>query len=67
MEKIERLRAMAHDALREYQATISAGGEPVYPQWADDLLEVCQQAEAGQQLFYSPAPRAGRPCANLHN
>lgn len=46
MERIERLRRMANEALEEYQTTISAGGEPSYPQWADDLLSVCELAES---------------------
>lgn len=47
MDKIDRLRAMALDALREYEVALVEGGEPVYPSWADDMLEVCGQAEAG--------------------
>ena len=46
MERIERLRRMANEALHEYQAATSAGGEPFYPQWAEDILAVCDQAEA---------------------
>lgn len=46
MERIERLRHMAREALHEYQAVITAGGEPSYPQWAEDILAVCDQAES---------------------
>ncbi|MEN3275977.1 MAG: hypothetical protein V7631_1767 [Massilia sp.] len=46
MERIERLRRMANEALHEYQAATGAGGEPSYPQWAEDILAVCDQAEA---------------------
>ena len=46
MERIERLRGMAREALQEYQAAIAAGGEPGYPQWAEDILAVCAQVEA---------------------
>lgn len=46
MERIERLRRMAKEALHEYQAAISAGGEPSYPQWAEDIMAVCEQAES---------------------
>lgn len=46
MDKINRLRAMALDALREYEIALVAGGEPIYPAWADDMLDVCGQAEA---------------------
>lgn len=52
MEKIKRLRAMAQEALLEYQASLTSGGEPVYPEWADDMLEVCEQAEAGIRFLY---------------
>lgn len=54
MDKINRLRVMAQEALFEYEASLTAGGEPVYPDWADDLLEVCEQAEAGFR-FQQPA------------
>jgi hypothetical protein len=46
MERIERLRRMAKEALQEYQAAILAGGEPQYPQWAEDVMAVCEQAES---------------------
>lgn len=48
MVQIERLRAMARQAVMEYQAALAAGGEPSYPQWADDILVVCEHAETGQ-------------------
>jgi hypothetical protein len=47
MNEIDRLRAMAREAVIEYEAETRAGGEPAYPQWADDILNVCQRAEAG--------------------
>jgi hypothetical protein len=53
MDKIERLRAMAHEALVEYQSGVGAGSEPAYPQWADDILDICEQAEAGLQFLYT--------------
>jgi len=53
MDKIGRLRQMAKEALQEYQAAITAGGEPSYPQWADDLLSVCDLAETA----VAPLPR----------
>ena len=46
MERIERLRRMAKEALHDYQAAIAAGGEPAYPQWAEDIMAVCDQAES---------------------
>lgn len=56
MDKIYRLRAMALEALREYETTLVAGGEPVYPAWADDMLDVCVQAETGSWPAYGQQP-----------
>jgi hypothetical protein len=50
MVQIERLRAMAWEAIRDYQSSLVAGGEPSYPQWAEDLLAVCDHAEVGLQF-----------------
>ena len=44
-ERIERLRALAEDARKQYNSDLAAGGEPVYPAWVDDLLAVCKQVE----------------------
>jgi hypothetical protein len=65
MEKIKRLRAMAKEALLEYQASLARGGEPVYPGWADDMLEVCEQAEAGIRLLYRQTQDSST--INLHS
>lgn len=46
MERIERLRHMAREALDEYKTGISAGEEPCYPQWAEDMIAVCGLAES---------------------
>ena len=46
MIQIDRLRAMASEAILEYQAALTGGSEPSYPHWADDLLVVCERAEA---------------------
>lgn len=54
MIQIDRLRLMAREAIIEYQSALLAGGEPSYPQWADDLLVVCEHAEIGVQ-FTNPA------------
>lgn len=35
----EELKRMARDAIAEYDVQIRAGGEPVYPQWAADILK----------------------------
>jgi hypothetical protein len=58
MNKINRLRAMAQEALIEYQASLASGGEPVYPDWADDMLDVCEQAEAGFRIHHPPVHTA---------
>ena len=62
MDKIGRLRRMAQEALQEYHAAINAGGEPSFPQWADDLLEVCELAESSG----TPSTRMPRP-PDQHN
>lgn len=56
MDKITRLRKMALDALRDYEIALAAGGEPVYPAWADDMLDVCGQAEAGAWPTHEQRP-----------
>ncbi len=56
MDKINRLRAMALEALREYEIALVAGGEPVYPTWADDMLDVCGQVEADSWPAYEQRP-----------
>ena len=33
---------MATEAIKQYGTEIAAGGEPVYPAWADDLKELCK-------------------------
>lgn len=45
MVEIERLREMANAALEAYENEVSAGRHPDYPQWADDMLAVCERAE----------------------
>ena len=45
MVEIERLREMANAALKAYEEEISAGRKADYPQWADDMLIVCERAE----------------------
>ncbi len=44
MIEIEHLRIMANNALTQYGIDTFAGGEPIYPQWAEDMLKVCDQA-----------------------
>ncbi|MFY3978781.1 hypothetical protein ACOTHX_21505 [Achromobacter xylosoxidans] len=40
---MQRLNALAAEALTQYHAEISAGGEPVYPAWVDDVAAVADQ------------------------
>lgn len=40
---IQRLNALAADALTQYHAEIQAGGEPVYPAWVDDVAAVADE------------------------
>lgn len=67
MVQIERLRAMAGEAIREYQATLMAGGEPAYPQWADDIMTVCDQAELSLLFGDELKPPTQRPRINRHH
>ena len=55
MIQIDRLRVMASEAMIEYQAALMGGSEPSYPQWADDLLVVCERAEASLPTIAAPA------------
>lgn len=57
MIQIDRLRVMASEAILEYQSALMGGSEPSYPQWADDLLVVCECAEAALPVTH---PRAER-------
>jgi hypothetical protein len=50
MVQIDRLRTMAYEALAEYQSSLLAGGELTYPQWAQDIITLCDQAETSLQL-----------------
>lgn len=42
----ERLRVMAREAIAEYNTETAAGGEPPYPDWADDILRLVDQVDA---------------------
>jgi hypothetical protein len=57
MIQIDRLRMMASEAILEYQSALTGGSEPLYPQWADDLLVVCERAEASLPTNPTPARR----------
>lgn len=45
---IQRLNALAADALTQYHAEIQAGGEPVYPAWVDDVAAVADELARAQ-------------------
>ena len=60
MIQIERLRKMGLDAIEEYESALVAGSEPTFPQWAEDLLTVCDHAEVGFQ-FRSVARTTATP------
>jgi hypothetical protein len=60
MIQIDRLRVMASEAILEYQAALKGGSEPSYPQWADDLLVVCERAEASLPMNNPPLRRTER-------
>lgn len=45
---IQRLNALAADALTQYHAEIQSGGEPVYPAWVDDLAAVADELALAQ-------------------
>lgn len=45
---IQRLNALAAEALEQYHAEISAGGEPVYPAWVDDVAAVADELARAQ-------------------
>jgi hypothetical protein len=64
MVQIERLRVMAREAVDEYQAALLAGEEPSYPQWADDILAVCDQAEVG--LMFRGYSKTHVPAPGTH-
>ena len=42
---ITRLRTWAEQALADYTADMQAGGEPVYPQLAEDVLVLIAEVE----------------------
>ncbi|MNU43059.1 hypothetical protein D3C71_318350 [compost metagenome] len=45
---MQRLNALAAEALTQYHAEISAGGEPVYPVWVDDPAAVADALARAQ-------------------
>lgn len=43
--QINRIRALADAAERQYNEEVFGGGEPVYPEWIDDARWVARCAE----------------------
>lgn len=39
---MQRLNALAAEALAQYHTEMRAGGEPVYPAWVDDVAAVAE-------------------------
>lgn len=65
MVEIERLREMANAALKVYEEEVSAGRNPYYPQWADDMLVVCERAELASH--HLPAAFAYNYLSNIQS
>lgn len=40
LDAMARLRVMAEEAIDEYNQETAMGGEPLYPRWAGDMLDV---------------------------
>lgn len=52
---MQRLNALAAEALAQYHAEIRAGGEPMYPSWVDDVAVVADElAQARVALCTAP-------------
>lgn len=51
---MQRLNALATEALTEYYAEISAGGEPAYPSWVDDVAAVADELARAQSSIAAP-------------
>lgn len=43
--RAERLRKMAHDAIKQYNEDSAKGGEPAFPDWALEMLGVLTDYE----------------------
>jgi hypothetical protein len=57
---------MAREALDQYQSALRSGEEPSYPQWADDMLMVCDEAEASILLRNVTKLRHAENIAHIH-
>lgn len=51
---MQRLNAIAAEALAQYHAEIRAGGEPVYPAWVDDVAAVAEELARAQAAIHAP-------------
>lgn len=51
---MQRLNALAAEALAQYHAEISAGGEPTYPAWVDDVAAVAEELARAQAAIHAP-------------
>lgn len=51
---MQRLNALAAEALAQYHAEICAGGEPVYPTWVDDVAAVAEELARAQTTMHAP-------------
>lgn len=51
---MQRLNALAAEALTQYHAEISAGGEPTYPAWVDDVAAVAEELSRAQAALHAP-------------
>lgn len=51
---MQRLNAIAAEALAQYHAEIRAGGEPVYPAWVDDVAAVAEELARAQAAMHAP-------------
>ncbi|MGR6078506.1 hypothetical protein [Achromobacter sp. CSND-B12] len=51
---MQRLNALAAEALAQYHAEIHAGGEPVYPAWVDDVAAVAEELARAQAAMHAP-------------
>jgi hypothetical protein len=59
---------MANEAVDEYKSAVVAGEDPAFPQWATDVLVVCDQAELGlalRQFSKDRSPVASAPPRRL--
>lgn len=65
---IERLRKLADEAIKEYNSEHVAGGEAVYPAWADDVLYLLKCVDAigaGGVSMYGAATHITEPATHI--